>query len=343
MTKLLWFTALGILFCQAACAQIAARQKEESVRSMYRPKVAYERPTSSGHRNSSSLNLDDKAKTKVNEAFQAVVLNDDKKAKLSYGRSHRFMPEFVQFAFDLRFKNYEHALELLPKTPYTDEEKALWKKVLEMKPKNIQKALCEELTSRQFAFDQAEPLKEEVAWYADIQDVTDDLFQNQKQIVTKQDVQDVLTKLSLKDDKGNLRALSDEDQKAILNDAFFDLFRNAQRRDTNAWMAYYVTPVKAWNYQRGFNPNLAYDLFASLAITETPKKKHFLHRLKGIIKDMRVETLTLRTLGSKAVGDEDDLKKVDGLLNFKSRYPVTSSFLHLETTLATCGLVNKKE
>src|SRR5689334_21784935 len=96
------------------------------------------------------LKLDEKAKSKVNDAFTAVLNNDDKKAKLAYGRGYKFMPELVQFAFDLRFKNFDHALELLPKLDYTSEEKEMWKRILSSKPKSIHKAICDELEKRNF-------------------------------------------------------------------------------------------------------------------------------------------------------------------------------------------------
>lgn len=150
-------------------------------------------------------------------------------------------------------------------------------------------------------------------------------------------------KFKFTDEKRNPVALSAEAQKALLDSAFFDKFRNMQRRDTNFYKANYWNTYKVVNYTPYYSPSNAWDLYWSLGVTEHPKKNHFMRRIKGIVKDMRENLVMHRFVGSKLIQDEDDYKKAGSIAYFINRYPMISAFLRFDFTLNDCGYNPKKE
>jgi len=90
----------------------------------------------------STVNIEPATLEKFNSILNPFLAGDEKKAKKAYARSYRVLPEFVQFAFDLRFKNYDHALTVLPKTPWEENEKTFWAKILHGQPASLPKVIC---------------------------------------------------------------------------------------------------------------------------------------------------------------------------------------------------------
>lgn len=286
--------------------------------------------------------LDEKSRGKVDDAFRAIIMNDDKKAKLAYGRSYKFMPEFIQFAFDLRFRNFEHAMELLPKLPYENEERAFWQKIVAKKPISFSKAICEDFKNAKFKVPALETLPEEMAWSQEYYAVMNELLRKEQSKMKPHGVTPlnaILGKVKFRDGHLKPLALEPEDQKAIYSDEFFDKLRNAQRRDTKYWLDNHKNVLKAWVYQRAYLPLYVYDLYASMTITEHPRKNHFLRRLKGIIKDMRFESLIARSRGNHVIDDKEDAAKLTVVSKFMNRHPFVSVLLYFEPQLSSCGLL----
>ncbi len=289
----------------------------------------------------SHIQLDEKSRAKVGDAFKAVILDDDKKAKTAFGRSYKFMPEFVQFAFDLRFKNFDHALELLPKLPYSAEEKSFWAGILKKRPIAFAKTLCEQFKADKFQMNTPEIMPDELAWSQEYYGVMNSLLKEEQSKATAKaptPLNITLGKMKFKDQNLNSLPLDEASQNIVYNEGFFDGLRNAQRRDTRFWLDSYKNALKAWMYQRGYLPLYVYDLYSSMNITNTPQKDHFMKRLRGIIKDMRVESLLSRNRGDMTIGDEKDLAKVKMISKFMNRYPFVSVLLYFEPSLSGCDL-----
>jgi hypothetical protein len=336
----------GFIFITAGCSsQQTKSEANKSVNSQTKllPTTLTTTPTETKKTKESKLNLDAKALLRVNEAFRAVIQNDDKKAKLTFGRSYKYMPEFIQFAFDLRFRNFDHAKDLTSKLPYNDDEKTFWQNLISKKPASITKYMCEEFKKTNFEVPQLPTHELEMPWYQDLQEVMDELYSKEmSKTGNKATIADeTFSKVKYKNEKGEIIPLSIEAQKDLLQDSFFDKVRNAQRKDTLHWLDTYKTPLKAWTYQRLFNPHLAFQFYESLMATtqiEAHKKSHFERRMRGIIKDMRVETARMRSIADAVIKDQKDLKISTGIENFLSRYPILTIFLNLESNLAECGL-----
>lgn len=106
------------------------------------------------------------------------VLGNDDKGQDGLWRSYRFMPPFMQFAFDVRFRNFDHALTLLPTLNRSPDEKTFWEKILKQKPKNLGQAICEGLVSQDtFPPLTTEPSAEQEAWAFEFEALADHLFQ----------------------------------------------------------------------------------------------------------------------------------------------------------------------
>ncbi|MBK9293963.1 MAG: hypothetical protein IPM57_05885 [Oligoflexia bacterium] len=291
------------------------------------------------------IDLDDKSTQRIYDGFRAVISNDDKKAKLAYGRTYKHMPNFLQFAYDLRFRNFERAKEVAERLSYTDFEKTFWKTLVEKKPAVISKYVCDWFKENKFGFEKIKPIPKEADWF---KEYTYTLESMQKELrskspLKKTELDATFEKYNFLDGKKNPIALSADSQKELLATEFFDKFRNMQRRDTNYYSANFWSAFKVASYGPYFGPNNAWDFYLSLEVTDHPRKSHFLRRLKGIIKDMRENMVMHRLIGSKIIQDEEDYNKALAIAYFINRYPFVSAFLRFDFTLNNCGYSPKQE
>src|SRR5262249_14196536 len=74
---------------------------------------------------------------RIRAVFRPLFENDEKKAKVAYGRNHRYLPEDIQFAMDLHFSNFDHALEILPRTIKSQIERDFWEKVVKSRSHDL--------------------------------------------------------------------------------------------------------------------------------------------------------------------------------------------------------------
>jgi len=279
--------------------------------------------------------LDSGVARKAKPLFEAVVQDDEKKAKLAYGRAVRVLPEIVQLAVDLRLKNYDHASMVLPKTPLTEDQKTFWSEIILKKPKKLERAVCEALVKNQdFPAPGEKSSEEEGECIKYFEDVA-------KEVVNHSDAPRERSELTMSIDRvictdrecgPILENLRDE----ILNDKFFDKLHNMRRRDTRFYKGNFMSPQKLWEYRPYVSDIALFKFYKALKNTPYEKQNHFIRRFKGIARDMRSETILSRSIAGIILGDEKDLALAKRLGNFLNLNPLISAVTRIEGVLATC-------
>src|SRR5262249_1709155 len=101
--------------------------------------------------------------------------------------------------------------------------------------------------------------------------------------------------------------LSSELQASLFIEKFFDKVRNGQRRDTSFFKANYKNVIKMARYKRYVGLSRLLKLYRGLTATEFKAQNHFLRRIYGIARDIRVEQTISRSVGDQILNDKDDL------------------------------------
>jgi hypothetical protein len=280
----------------------------------------------------------DSVNEKVRTTFAAILTNDDKKAKLAYGRNYRFMPDFIQFAVDLRFKNYDHALQILEKLQITPEEKEFWSKILKAKPARLVPPICEALkSSESLSFSES---KEQVKWNQEIEELVQTLIPEKAKSAPPAELDITLDQLQCKHTGATPQCepLTPELQQKLLTDAFFDKLHNMQVRDTHFVKWNYKNYIKVREYRRYVSLSSLHKFFHTIQSTQSDKQIKFLKRFRGIGRDLRPENIVSRVFGDLVVGDEKDTILAEHIESFVQSYPILNLAMGLEFELANCGL-----
>lgn len=293
-----------------------------------------------------------KPRKKQIETFNLVLTpllkkNNVKKTKKLYGRHHRNLDDNVQFALDIRFGNYDHALKILDDQDFDSEEEDFWERILKAKPKNVSKAVCEELASQQ-KFPEAEvdlgQLRES-KW----KKVLDDLIWNlaspkrrEKQDPRVKSFVEKLNTLECQDknspETGFCPPLTAEQQEVFLKQEFMDPIRNAQRRSSRIFEAYRKKPVKLIEDPNDYNRFLLVKLDWSIRGTDSKYRNRYLKRLRGIAKDMRKDSVYHRQIGSMILRDYNDVRFMNRVRWLLSSRPVLAVVNGLNLSLPSCKL-----
>jgi hypothetical protein len=289
--------------------------------------------------------LDSKTVDKVDAVFAAVFGNDDKKAKLAYGRGYRFMPEFMQFALDLRFRNYEHALTLLPEVSESKEEIEFWNRIIGAKPAKLAGAICEDLKKHpEFPSQPLETETDESVWAAHLIDLGVKLAEAQKPLdrsPTKLD--QVLEKLTCQQNDTfpptwQCEPMTPEVRAEVTNHSFFDNLHNMQRRDIRFVKANYRHHIKLLQYRRYINPVNLYKFHFAIEATNWEGYNSFSRRYKGFARDMRTEDLIGRVMGDLMLDDKKDMAIARRLHSIVYSNPVLALATRIEWDLVNCEL-----
>jgi hypothetical protein len=284
--------------------------------------------------------LDPNVIDKANSVFEPVLLNDDKKAKMAYGRNHRFLPELLQLAFDLRFKNYEHALEVLPKTPLSEQRKNFWQGVISKKPLKLGKEVCAALAASESypVASQSDTSSDEVAWIREVDQLLDKVSAGQKAPAPKSDELDKILG-DLKCQEGDCAPIPQDLRPKILTDEFFDKLHNWKRRDTRFMESLYKNLVQWKLYKPYVNTKNIFRLWKSLkASDDDTRQAHFLHRFVSIGRDMRSESGLDRLIGDKILDDQNDLKFARRINRFNDDNALLTVVTTIDHELAGCNL-----
>jgi hypothetical protein len=289
-------------------------------------------------KNKSGQPLDPAVVEKVKTTFDAVFNNDDKKAKLLYGRNYKFMPEVVQFALDIRFKNFEHALTVLPNAGESQGETAFWQSIVNEKPTKFAAAVCKKvLAQTDFPTADLSPTQVEVDWnnQLKVEDTTSEK--------TLSELNKGLSVLVCgPDDKASCEPLNEVDQKTFFSESYFDKVHNFQRRDTAFVNANYRNAAKITSYKRYITVENIFKIFRAMNATEHSRKDHFLRRIKGIGRDIRIESISARLVGDEILDDTKDLQVAARLRSLINANPILTKAINLDYELASCGLNNNK-
>lgn len=333
---------ITVLILFAACAQKPVDNKSSP------PQEIGE----AGHQNGSpakSSSLDKDLVKKVEGTFTPTLANDDKKAKQSYGRTYRVMPEFMQFAFDMRFKNYDHALGILPKILWTDGERAFWENIVKKRPGQLAKAICENVGPDSPFSKYMEPSKDEQAWVESLnQLVTEMLPQDASKNIpqTNQSLDQEIAKLNCSKkvaaDLNPCDPVPADLQPSLFTEDFFDRLHNMQRRDTRFVKENYRHPFKMVKYKRYVKVSNIVKLYNALKATEFAKQNHFLRRIKGVARDVRGESTVDRVMADIVLEDKKDMLIARQLQYLVQRNPTLSFLNHLNYGLALCKLSEDK-
>ncbi|MDZ4676623.1 MAG: hypothetical protein SGI74_03855 [Oligoflexia bacterium] len=275
---------------------------------------------------------------KVNQTFKSILTNDDKKAKLAYGRNYRHMPDFIQFAVDLRFKNYDHAIILLEKLEITPPEKEFWLKILNTKPARLVSPICEALkadTSLNFTESQ-----EQVRWNNETDKLIESLISAQAKNAEPSELDKIIEQINCKHvgEALSCEPIEPALREKLLNDVFFDKIHNLQVRDTNFIKWNNKNYIKITEYQRHVTIDSLHKFFHAIQATPYDRQVKFLKRYRGIGRDLRSENIVGRIFGDLVLGDEKDMVLAEHIQSFLQAYPILNLTLGLEFELATCGL-----
>jgi len=279
--------------------------------------------------------IDSVAAEKSKALFEAIVKNDEKKAKLAYGRAVRVLPDIVQLAVDLRLKNYDHGATVLEKTPLTNDQKAFWNGIILKKPRNLEKAVCEALGANSaFPVAGEKVPDEEAEWLKHFDDVA-------TQIVNPNNTPKERSELTMSIDRvictdRECGPINDNLRDEILTDKFFDNLHNMRRRDTRFYKANYKSPLKIWQYVPYVSDMALFKFYKAVKNTSYEKQNHFIRRFKGIARDMRSETILSRSIAAIILGDEQDLALSKRLGNFLTTNSLISAVTRIEGELASC-------
>jgi hypothetical protein len=305
---------------------------------------------SAPHEHLYSKKLDPSIVNKVNATFEAVLNNDEKKAKLLYGRNYKVMPEVVQFALDVRFKNFEHALQILPQTGESSDEMDLWRKILSKKPAHFSQAVCQEMLSDvSFPHGNLEVSQIQSQWNAELKTFAAELRRLNTIKQADSDLQEKLDQiqcqpssqvepLSQSSSHMTCPGLSSAHRKEFLNEAFFDKLHNMQRRDTAFIRANYRNYINSSTYIRYANLDSIFKLYKAMLATDEPRIAHFLKRVKGVGRDIRPESMGSRVLGDEILNDPKDYAIAQRLNLIIEANPILSFAINLDSDLSTCGL-----
>ena len=346
-----FYAFFGLLVITGCAHQGAKSQSQSQNQSQSQsPLVVQSQPpqikveASSGSQNNSQ-SIDSKVAAKVGGLFQALVQNDDKRAKLSYGRASRSLPDLVQFAVDLKFHNFQHAKTALAGSTMSPEQKEFWGKVLDKKPTRLSKVICEEFKeaskdsgtgSGDSSTANTEAGNLDSAWASFYQRTVSDLASKDggKSSPAEKTLEQVQC-------EKEVCTLPQDSSETLLVDSFFDNLHNLKRRDTRNVQANYKNAVKLVGIEKDANvtrESLSHFFSALKAATDNPKQTHFLRRFTGIGRDMRIEDLANRQLGDAFLGDEDDQKMTGTLQKFVSQNKLISAVNRLDYELADCAL-----
>jgi len=282
----------------------------------------------------STYTIDPLVMGKAKPLFEAIVKNDEKKAKLAYGRAVRALPEIVQIAVDLRLKNYDHAGGILTKTPLSEDEKTFWGEVISKKPKSLETAICKALMIHpNFPSGGQKAPDEEAEWlkyYTEVvANVTPEAVPKERSDLTKSLDRVICTDRECGPIPENL-------QEELLTDKFFDDLHNMRRRDTRFYKANYKSPLKLWQYRPLVSDIALFKFYKALKNTTIEKQNHFLRRFRGIARDMRSETILSRSIGAIILGDEKDRALAKRFGNFLTTNSLITALTRIEGEIATC-------
>jgi hypothetical protein len=276
------------------------------------------------------------AEEKSKPLFEAIIRNDDKKAKMAYGRAVHVLPEAVQFAVDLRFKNYEHASQILPKLNMTDSQKTFWEGILKQKPPHLAKTLCENLKTSSFPEMGLKASEEEMAWLRYYDEVSGHLINSENGSKELSPINKDLSRVSC--NERECLPLNDDLRDELLRDSFFDEIHNKRRRDTRFYAANIKSPLKLGQYSPYVLDMSLLKFYKALKATTIEKQMHFLRRFKGIARDMRNDTILSRSIADIILGDDQDLATAKRLGVFLTSQPLIASLTRIEGELPSCGV-----
>jgi hypothetical protein len=283
----------------------------------------------------SSYVIDPVAAEKSKPLLEDIVRNDEKKAKQAYGRAVRVLPEIVQLAVDLRLKNYDHASTALPKTPLMDDQKSFWGGIIQKRPKNLEKAVCEALVANPaFPMAGAKVPDEEAEWLKYFDEVATKIVNPEGTPKEKSELTMSVERVICTDRECG--PINDNLRDEILTDKFFDNLHNMRRRDTRFYKANYKSPLKIWQYRPYISDMALFKFYKALKNTPYEKQSHFIRRFKGIARDMRAETILSRSIAAIILGDEKDMALARRLGSFLVSNSLISAVTRIEGELATC-------
>jgi hypothetical protein len=284
-----------------------------------------------------SYSIEPAVKAKAKVLFEAVIRNDDKKAKFSYGRTVRTLPEIVQLAMDLRFKNYDHASSILAKTPLSDEQKDFWGKILAKKPEKLNLAICQELTtSENFPSLGSKAPDEEVVWLKFFDDVAKDLISSEGASHEVSELNKKFATVNCNDK--DCMPIADDLRDDLLSDKFFDDIHNMRRRDSHFFAANFKSPLKLGQYHPLVSDMGLLKFYKALKATPSIKQMHFLRRFKSIARDMRPDTILSRSIGDIILGDDQDLITAKRFGTFLTSNSLISAVTRIENQIPSCQI-----
>lgn len=132
--------------------------------------------------------------------------------------------------------------------------------------------------------------------------------------------------------------MTDDQEKVIFTDDFFDRLRNSQRRDTRALAESYKNVLRLMAYRKNISRVKVLDLYKNLMISQSPLRDKYVRRIRGLAKDIRGENITARMIGSEIVGDGKDLAFVQRLLAVVKSDLQMALVTRLDYELAKCNL-----
>ncbi|MCC6277029.1 MAG: hypothetical protein IT289_03825 [Oligoflexia bacterium] len=290
-----------------------------------------------------SRKLDSKTVERIHQIYTHVFTNNDKKAKLAYGRHHKHIPHRFQFALDLRFKNYDHAEQILKESFETQSERDFFETLVKARGVRVVPPLCEQLLTKDFQMPEAD--KNAQAWAAELELVVRSLLSTRAVKSAPSELDKTLDQLECDDENwsiegGTCSALTGESKKKLMGEAFFDKFRNLHRRDVRFVREAYRDYVKVREYNRYVSVNNMLRFYRAIQATSDDQylQSKYIRRFKGAGRDMRPENLVSRLIGGVIIEDAKDVARTTRLLRFVQAYPELNVSLGLEFELASCGL-----
>lgn len=332
-----WLLSLLILSTSCATTPTSAQSQGASATPRPNEPPSTETPNTYASPVTPNMIIDIGLREKARPLFEAVIKNDDKKAKLAYGRAVRALPELVQLALDLRFKNYEHALTILPKTPLSEDQKDFWGKIIAQKPKKLSQALCQELIARvNFPAPGSKAPEEEVVWLKYFDDVAREVINPEASNKEPSELNKELLKITCTEK--DCGPIPDGIRDELLTDKFFDQIHNMRRRDTLFYANNFRSPLKLGQYRPWVADMGLLKFYKALKGTLYTKQMHFLRRFKGIARDMRADTILSRSIADIIMGDDQDLVMAKRLGTFLTSNSLISAITRIENEIPSCQI-----
>ncbi len=326
-----------------SCAEKEA-VKIEPPQQNYSPPILKETNISVKNDAVDAISIDSGTREKVFATFTPLFRHDEKKAKMAFGRYYRTMPDTIQFALDLRFKNFEHAIGILPQIKWSVPITLLWKNAL-AKPNRVIKALCDELKEQSnFPADDLKPSPEALAWTKElsaikIQADSDFKRNNTRPSKLEEQLADFTCETSSPDYRlWKCIPLNEDQINNLFKDNFFNRLHNMQRRDIRTLKEIFRNPVKVSEYKRYISVETIYKFYLAVKATDHQKQSKYLKRFRTVALDMRKENFLGRYLGDLILEDQEDVTVVERLQRFSILFPLISLVIQFDYELAECAL-----